>query len=69
MWWAFVTTLGKVGGENLCRLFSQYIGLDTMMEIVFNTLKGAKALKACNKEGRINRSTGLYMPGHQSGGT
>ncbi|KAF6136173.1 hypothetical protein GIB67_001582, partial [Kingdonia uniflora] len=50
-----VATLGKVGGENLSRLFSEYIGLDTMMAIVCKTLKGVKALETYDKEGRINK--------------
>ncbi|KAF6136814.1 hypothetical protein GIB67_030099 [Kingdonia uniflora] len=47
-----VATLGKLG---------EYIGLDTMMAIVCKTLKGVKALETYDKEGRINKSTGLYM--------
>ncbi|KAF6153925.1 hypothetical protein GIB67_023702 [Kingdonia uniflora] len=33
------------------RLFSEYIGLDTMMAIVCKTLKGVKALETYDKEG------------------
>ncbi|KAF6151122.1 hypothetical protein GIB67_002374 [Kingdonia uniflora] len=46
-----VAILGKVGGENLSWLFSEYIGLDTMMAIVCKILKGVKALEAYDKEG------------------
>ncbi|KAF6162518.1 hypothetical protein GIB67_003064 [Kingdonia uniflora] len=51
----------------ICRLFSEYIGLDTMMAIVCKTLKGVKALETYDKEGRINKSTGLHMLGPSIG--
>ncbi|KAF6168192.1 hypothetical protein GIB67_011577 [Kingdonia uniflora] len=50
-----ITTLGKVGG------------LDTMMAIACKTLKGFKALETYDKEGRINKSTGLHMLGSSIG--
>ncbi|KAF6157075.1 hypothetical protein GIB67_041536 [Kingdonia uniflora] len=46
-----VATFGKVGGENISRLFSYYIGLDTMMAIVCKILKGVKALETYDNEG------------------
>ncbi|KAF6145184.1 hypothetical protein GIB67_041379, partial [Kingdonia uniflora] len=45
-----VATLGKVGGRNLSRLFSEYIGLDTMMVTMCKTLKGVKAHETYDKE-------------------
>ncbi|KAF6145319.1 hypothetical protein GIB67_002343 [Kingdonia uniflora] len=48
-------------------LFSEYIGLDTMMAIVCKTLKGVKALETYDKEGRINKSIGLHMLGPSIG--
>ncbi|KAF6136484.1 hypothetical protein GIB67_035043 [Kingdonia uniflora] len=56
---SIVATLGKVGGENLSRLFLEYIGLDTMMAIVCKILKGVKALETYNKKGRINKTNDL----------
>ncbi|KAF6142106.1 hypothetical protein GIB67_037024 [Kingdonia uniflora] len=34
-----------------------------MMEIVCKTLKGVKALETYDKEGQINKSTGLHILG------
>ncbi|KAF6144250.1 hypothetical protein GIB67_024477 [Kingdonia uniflora] len=49
------------------RLFSDYIGLDTMMAIMCKTLNGVKALETYDKEGQINKSTGLHMLGPSIG--
>ncbi|KAF6157069.1 hypothetical protein GIB67_041530 [Kingdonia uniflora] len=62
-----VATFEKVGGEKLSRLFSEYIGLDTMVAIMCKTLKGVKALETYDKEGQINKSISLHMLGPSIG--
>ncbi|KAK4436218.1 protein DEFECTIVE IN MERISTEM SILENCING 3 [Sesamum alatum] len=55
-----VATLGKVDDDNLSRLFSEYLGLETMLAVVCKTYEGVKALEAYNKEGSIDKSFGLH---------
>ncbi|XP_073311564.1 protein DEFECTIVE IN MERISTEM SILENCING 3-like isoform X1 [Primulina huaijiensis] len=55
-----VATLGKVDDDNLSRLLSEYLGLETMLAVVCKTYEGVKALEAYNKEGLINKSLGLH---------
>ncbi|KAL0340967.1 UNVERIFIED_CONTAM: protein DEFECTIVE IN MERISTEM SILENCING 3 [Sesamum radiatum] len=55
-----VATLGKVDDDNLSRLFSEYLGLETMLAVVCKTYEGVKALEAYNKEGSIDKSSGLH---------
>ncbi|KAG5050354.1 hypothetical protein JHK85_011457 [Glycine max] len=40
-----VATLGKVEDDNLSRLFSEYLGVETMLAIVCKTYEGVKALE------------------------
>ncbi|KAK9266829.1 hypothetical protein L1049_001653 [Liquidambar formosana] len=40
-----VATLGKVDDDNLGRLLSEYLGIDTMLAIVCKNYEGAKALE------------------------
>ncbi|KAL0358871.1 UNVERIFIED_CONTAM: protein DEFECTIVE IN MERISTEM SILENCING 3 [Sesamum angustifolium] len=42
------------------RLFSEYLGLETMLAVVCKTYEGVKALEAYNKEGSIDKSSGLH---------
>ncbi|KAL2558735.1 Protein DEFECTIVE IN MERISTEM SILENCING 3 [Forsythia ovata] len=62
-----VATLGKVDDDNLSRLLSQYLGLETMLAIVCNTYEGVKALEAYDKEGLIDKSLGLHALGASIG--
>ncbi|KAK9020648.1 hypothetical protein V6N11_010666 [Hibiscus sabdariffa] len=55
-----VATLGKVDDENLSRLFSEYLGVQTMLAIVCKTFEGVKALETFNKDGCIDKTSGLH---------
>ncbi|KAG8390419.1 hypothetical protein BUALT_Bualt01G0081400 [Buddleja alternifolia] len=55
-----VATLGKLDDDNLSRLLSEYLGLETMLAMVCKTYEGVKALEAYNKNGSINRTFGLH---------
>ncbi|XP_059304589.1 protein DEFECTIVE IN MERISTEM SILENCING 3-like isoform X1 [Lycium ferocissimum] len=52
--------LGKVDDDNLSRLLSDFLGLETMLAVVCKTQDGLKALETYDKEGFINKSSGLY---------
>ncbi|CAA3010564.1 Hypothetical predicted protein [Olea europaea subsp. europaea] len=62
-----VATLGKVDDDNLSRLLSHYLGLETMLAVVCNTYEGVKALEAYDREGLINKSCGLHAVGASIG--
>ncbi|XVF53393.1 hypothetical protein PTKIN_Ptkin05aG0095800 [Pterospermum kingtungense] len=55
-----VALVGKVDDENLSRLFSEYLGVQTMLAIVCKTYEGIKALEIYNKDGNIDKTSGLY---------
>ncbi|KAK8484399.1 hypothetical protein V6N11_001657 [Hibiscus sabdariffa] len=55
-----VGTLGKVDDENLSRLFSEYLGVQTMLAIVCKTFEGVKALETFNQDGCIDKTSGLH---------
>ncbi|GAU51610.1 hypothetical protein TSUD_414420 [Trifolium subterraneum] len=55
-----VAVLGKVEDDNLSRLFSEYLGVETMLAIVCKTYEGVKALEMYDMEGCINKSVGLH---------
>ncbi|KAJ6411008.1 hypothetical protein OIU84_007708 [Salix udensis] len=55
-----VATLGKVDDDNLGRLFSEYLGVETMLAIVCKTYEGVKALETYDNEGQINKDFGLH---------
>ncbi|WJX34220.1 hypothetical protein P8452_22351 [Trifolium repens] len=55
-----VAMLGKVEDSNLSRLFSEYLGVETMLAIVCRTYEGVKALEMYDTEGCINKSVGLH---------
>ncbi|KAM6583857.1 hypothetical protein CsatB_010859 [Cannabis sativa] len=57
-----VATLARVEDDNLSRLMSEYLGLETMLAIVCRTYEGVKALEKYDEEGNINNSTtGLHV--------
>lgn len=62
-----VATLGKVDDDNLSRLFSEYLGIENILAIVCKTYEGVKALEIYDKEGCINKSTGLHGLGASIG--
>ncbi|KAK1399435.1 Protein DEFECTIVE IN MERISTEM SILENCING 3 [Heracleum sosnowskyi] len=64
-----VATLGKVDDENLGRLLAEYLGKETMMAIVCKTFDGVKALESYDKEGIIDRNSGLHGIGSSFGRT
>ncbi|XP_057774218.1 protein DEFECTIVE IN MERISTEM SILENCING 3-like [Salvia miltiorrhiza] len=55
-----VATLGKVDDNNLSRLLSEYLGLETMLAVVCKTYEGVKALEVYNREGLIDKNLGLH---------
>ncbi|KZV40961.1 hypothetical protein F511_05206 [Dorcoceras hygrometricum] len=62
-----VATLGMVDDDNLSRLLSEYLGLDTMLSIVCKTYEGVKALETYNSEGLIDKSLGFCALGASTG--
>lgn len=62
-----VAMLGKVEDDNLSRLFSEYLGVETMLAIVCRTYEGVNALEMYDKEGCINKSCGLHGLGDSIG--
>ncbi|XP_060675501.1 protein DEFECTIVE IN MERISTEM SILENCING 3 isoform X2 [Ziziphus jujuba] len=64
-----VATLAKVDDDNLSRLFSEYLGAETMLAIVCKTYEGVKALEVYDREGFINKNSGLHGLGASIGKT
>ncbi|VVA11276.1 PREDICTED: LOC110908131 isoform [Prunus dulcis] len=64
-----VAMLGKVEDDNLSRLLSEYLGVDTMLSIVCKTYEGVKALETYDNEGCIKKSSGLHGLGASIGRT
>ncbi|XP_022763799.1 protein DEFECTIVE IN MERISTEM SILENCING 3-like isoform X1 [Durio zibethinus] len=62
-----VATLGKVDDENLSRLFSEYLGVQTMLAIVCKTHEGIKALETYNQDGCLDKTSGLHGLGASIG--
>ncbi|XP_042408244.1 protein DEFECTIVE IN MERISTEM SILENCING 3-like [Zingiber officinale] len=54
-----VATLGKVHDDNFSRILSEYLGLENMMAVVCKTYEGVMALEKYNKDGMIERRSGL----------
>jgi hypothetical protein len=51
-----------------CRLFAEYLGVETMLAIVCKTYEGVKALETYDNEGCINKCSGLHGLGLPLGG-
>ncbi|XP_048427173.1 protein DEFECTIVE IN MERISTEM SILENCING 3-like isoform X2 [Pyrus x bretschneideri] len=64
-----VGMLGKVEDDNLSRIFSEYLGIETMLSIVCKTYEGVKALEVYENEGCIKKSAGLHGLGSSIGRT
>ncbi|XP_015888725.3 protein DEFECTIVE IN MERISTEM SILENCING 3 isoform X1 [Ziziphus jujuba] len=62
-----VANLARVDDDNLSRLLSEYLGLETMLAIVCRTYEGVKALEKYDGEGTINSSSGLHGLGSSIG--
>ena len=50
-----------------CRLFSEYLGVQTMLAIVCKTYEGIKALETYNQDGCIDKTSGLHGIGASIG--
>ncbi|XP_028806664.1 structural maintenance of chromosomes flexible hinge domain-containing protein GMI1 [Neltuma alba] len=62
-----VATLGKVDDDNLSRLLSEYLGVETMLAVVCKTYEGVRALEIYDDEGNINKSSGVHGLGASLG--
>ncbi|KAJ7951315.1 protein DEFECTIVE IN MERISTEM SILENCING 3-like [Quillaja saponaria] len=62
-----VATLAWVGDDNLSRMLSEYLGLETMLAIVCRASEGAKTLERYDGEGMINCTAGLHGLGSSIG--
>ncbi|XP_047265406.1 protein DEFECTIVE IN MERISTEM SILENCING 3 isoform X1 [Capsicum annuum] len=62
-----VALLGKVDDDNLSRILSDYLGLQTMLAVVCKTHDEPKALETYDKAGLINKSSGLHGLGASMG--
>ncbi|KAL3521795.1 hypothetical protein ACH5RR_014629 [Cinchona calisaya] len=62
-----VATLGNVEDDNLSRLLSEYLGMETMLAVVCKTNDCVKALEAYDKEGLISKTSGLHGLGASIG--
>ncbi|KAL5572127.1 hypothetical protein UlMin_021724 [Ulmus minor] len=62
-----VATLARVDDDNLSKLLSEYLGLETMLAIVCKTYEGVKALEEYNEEGLVNGSSCLHGVGSSVG--
>ncbi|MED6180170.1 hypothetical protein PIB30_007676 [Stylosanthes scabra] len=62
-----VATLARVESDELSRILSEYLGLQTMLAIVCCTNEGVSALEKYNPEGTINSNAGLHGIGSSVG--
>ncbi|KAF0917550.1 hypothetical protein E2562_020927 [Oryza meyeriana var. granulata] len=62
-----VATLGKVNDDNLSRILSEYLGLDNMLGVVCKTYDGVKGLETYDKEGIIDKTSGVHGLGRTIG--
>ncbi|KAI4337974.1 hypothetical protein L6164_016333 [Bauhinia variegata] len=62
-----VATLGRVEDNKLSMLFSEYLGVETMLGLVCKTFEGVKALEIYDMEGCIDKSAGLHGLGASIG--
>lgn len=51
----------------MCRILSEYLGLDTMLALVCKTYEGIKALEMYDNEGCIKKTSGLHGLGTSIG--
>ncbi|KAM3381798.1 protein DEFECTIVE IN MERISTEM SILENCING 3 isoform X3 [Capsicum galapagoense] len=62
-----VALLGKVDDDNLSRILSNYLGRETMLAVVCKTHDGLEALEKYDKDGFIDKSSGLHGLGASMG--
>ncbi|XP_052184258.1 protein DEFECTIVE IN MERISTEM SILENCING 3-like [Diospyros lotus] len=62
-----VATLGKVDDDNLSRLLSEYLGIETMLAVVCKTYDSVKALETYETDGSIAKGSGLHGLGTSIG--
>ncbi|KAH1196166.1 Protein DEFECTIVE IN MERISTEM SILENCING 3 [Glycine max] len=63
-----VATLAKVESDDLSRILSEFLGLETMLAIVCSSYEGINALEKYDPEGLINCNGGLHGIGPFVGG-
>ncbi|OEL35052.1 Protein DEFECTIVE IN MERISTEM SILENCING 3 [Dichanthelium oligosanthes] len=63
----FVATLGKVNDDNLSRLLAEFLGMDNMLALVCKNSDGVKALEKYDKDGIIDKSSGVHGLGRSVG--
>ncbi|XP_062091386.1 protein DEFECTIVE IN MERISTEM SILENCING 3-like isoform X2 [Humulus lupulus] len=61
-----VATLARVEDDNLSRLMSEYLGMETMLAIVCRTYEGVKALEKYDEEGNIKSDSKTCLHGAES---
>ncbi|XP_020213831.1 protein DEFECTIVE IN MERISTEM SILENCING 3 isoform X3 [Cajanus cajan] len=62
-----VATLAKVESDDLSRILSEFLGLETMLAIVCSTYEGVNALEKYDPDGLINFNSGLHGIGSSIG--
>ncbi|KAI8009047.1 Protein DEFECTIVE IN MERISTEM SILENCING 3 [Camellia lanceoleosa] len=62
-----VATLGKVDDDNLSRLLSEYLGIETMLAVVCKSYNGVNALETYGNDGSVSKSSGLHGLGTSIG--
>lgn len=55
-----VALLGKIKDDELNKVLSKFLGLETMLAIVCKTFEGVQALERYEKDGTIDKNTGLH---------
>uniref|UniRef100_A0A0A9D559 Protein DEFECTIVE IN MERISTEM SILENCING 3 n=1 Tax=Arundo donax TaxID=35708 RepID=A0A0A9D559_ARUDO len=63
----YVATLGKVNDNNISRILSEYLGMDNMLALVCKTFDGVKGLEKYDKDGVIDKSSGVHGLGRSVG--
>ncbi|XAR52205.1 hypothetical protein NMG60_11020149 [Bertholletia excelsa] len=62
-----VATLGKVDDDNLSRLLAEYLGIQTMLAVVYRSYDAVRALETYEKDGSIIKNSGLQGLGSSIG--
>lgn len=62
-----VATLGKINNDNLSRVLSEYLGLDNMLGVVCKTYDGVEGLETYDKEGMVDKTSGIHGLGRTIG--
>lgn len=62
-----VATLGKLVDDSLSRLLAAYLGIETMLAVVCKTETCVNALETYNRDGSVDKSSGLHGLGTSIG--